>query len=59
MRALLDHLSSTEVLEYQTTTRTYALTPSAAAFLARGAKTYAGDWVLANTDPAMWDKILR
>ncbi|MFQ5342070.1 MAG: methyltransferase domain-containing protein [Anaerolineae bacterium] len=58
VRALLDHLSSTQVLEYQPETRTYALTPSAAAFLVRGVKTYAGDWVLANTDPAMWDKML-
>jgi len=58
IRALLDHLSSTQVLEYRPESRTYGLTPSAAAFLVRGAKTYAGDWLLANTDPAMWDGML-
>ncbi|RME42462.1 MAG: methyltransferase domain-containing protein [Chloroflexi bacterium] len=58
IRALLDQLCSSEVLEYQPETCAYALTPSAAAFLVRGAKTYAGDWVLANTDPAMWDRML-
>ncbi len=58
IRALLDQLSSTQVLSYQPEMHTYALTPSAAAFLVRGAKSYAGDWVLANTDPAMWDGML-
>jgi len=57
IRALLNHLSSTHVLEYRPESRTYALTPSAAAFLVRGAKTYAGDWLLANTDPVMWDRM--
>ena len=49
IRALLDYLSSTDILEYQSDLQTYSLTPAAAAFLIRGAKSFAGDWVLALT----------
>jgi SAM-dependent methyltransferase len=59
IRPLLDYLSSMKVLEYQTQKGTYALTRTARAFLVRDEKTYAGDWVLANTDPILWDKMLE
>ncbi len=59
IRPLLDYLSSAGILEYRPSRRVYALTPAAAAFLWRGAKSYAGDWVLANTAPALWDGMLQ
>ncbi len=59
VRALLNYLTSTKILEYDTELHNYSLTPTAAAFLVRDEKTYAGDWVLANTDPVMWDEMLR
>ncbi len=59
VRALLNYLCSVQVLEYQLDSQRYALTPSAAAFLVRGAKTFAGDWILANTDPVLWEKMLQ
>jgi ubiquinone/menaquinone biosynthesis C-methylase UbiE len=59
IRPLLDYLSSMKVLEYQNQKGTYALTRTAGAFLVRDEKTYAGDWVLANTDPILWDKMLE
>jgi ubiquinone/menaquinone biosynthesis C-methylase UbiE/predicted transcriptional regulator len=58
IRAILDYLSSTKVINFQSASKTYALTPSSAAFLVRKSKTYAGDWVLANTDPVLWEKML-
>lgn len=58
MRALLDYLSSMHVLAYKTETGAFSLSPAAATFLVRGEKTYAGDWVLANTDPALWEVML-
>src|SRR5512143_1999434 len=48
IRALLNYLSSMQIIEYQPDTRTYALTLTAATFLVRANKAYAGDWVLAN-----------
>ena len=57
--AILNYLSSTKVIKFHPSTKTYELTPSAAAFLVRKEKTYAGDWVLANTDPVMWEKMLQ
>jgi SAM-dependent methyltransferase len=57
--AILNYLSSTKVIEFHPSTKTYELTPSAAAFLVRKEKTYVGDWVLANTDPVMWEKMLQ
>jgi ubiquinone/menaquinone biosynthesis C-methylase UbiE len=54
MRALLDYLSSVAVLDHQPESHTYTLTPTAATFLVRGRPAYAGDWVLANTDPRLW-----
>lgn len=59
IRALLNYLSSMQIIEYQPDRRTYALTVTAAAFLVRASKSYAGDWVLANTDPVLWDKVLQ
>lgn len=58
-RTLLDYLSGAQIIKYQPQSRTYALTPSAARFLVRGANSYAGDWVLANTDPELWRKMLQ
>ena len=59
MRALLDYLSSVAILDYQPESRTYALTLTAATFLVRGRPAYAGDWVLANTDPRLWEGALE
>ena len=59
IRSLLEYLSSMKVLEYDPETETFTLTRTAAAFLVRKEKTYAGDWVLANTDPILWDKMLQ
>ncbi len=59
VRALLGYLSSMQIVTYQADSRTYGLTPTAAVFLVRGEKTYAGDWILANTDPALWEKMLQ
>jgi SAM-dependent methyltransferase len=59
IRALLNYLSSMQVIEFRPDTHTYALTATASMFLVRGSKSYAGDWVQANTDPALWDKVLQ
>jgi predicted transcriptional regulator/2-polyprenyl-3-methyl-5-hydroxy-6-metoxy-1,4-benzoquinol methylase len=59
IRAVLDYLSSTGVMFYHPISQTYELTPSAAAFMVRKEKTYAGDWVLANTDPVLVEKMLE
>jgi ubiquinone/menaquinone biosynthesis C-methylase UbiE len=59
IRTLLNYLSSVDVLDYEPETGIFSLTRSASAFLVRGEKTYAGDWVLANTDPILWDKMLQ
>ena len=36
----------------------YGLTPTAETFLVRGSPAYAGDWVLAETDPRFWEGVL-
>jgi SAM-dependent methyltransferase len=36
----------------------YELTPTAATFLVRGRPAYAGEWVLAETDPRFWEAVL-
>ena len=59
VRILLNYLSSTGILLYQPETDVYSLTPAAAVFLVRGETTFAGDWVLANTDPDLWEKMLQ
>ena len=59
MCSILDYLYSTRVIDFDLMTREYALTASARAFLVRKEKTYAGDWVLANTDPLLWEKVLE
>jgi 2-polyprenyl-3-methyl-5-hydroxy-6-metoxy-1,4-benzoquinol methylase len=57
VRALLDYLCSLHLLNREG--NAYALTPTAATFLVPGQKTYAGDWVLAETDPKWWDTVLH
>ena len=57
IRTVLNYLSSTDLLNYQSDSDKYSLTPSASAFLVRGSKTYAGDWVLALTDPDLWERM--
>ncbi|MGD8605295.1 MAG: class I SAM-dependent methyltransferase [Anaerolineales bacterium] len=59
VQALLEFLSSTQVLTFDSQSSEFALTPSAAAFLVPTSPTYAGDWVLANTDPALWSQMLE
>jgi ubiquinone/menaquinone biosynthesis C-methylase UbiE len=56
VRALLDYLSHLQLLERRG--NAYALTPTGATFFVRGARTYAGDWVLMETGPEMWEGIL-
>jgi SAM-dependent methyltransferase len=36
----------------------YELTATAATFLVRGKPAYAGDWVLAETDPSFWEGVM-
>jgi len=50
IQLLLDYLVSLQFVERRDDG--YALTPTAAAFFVRGRRSYAGDWVLACTDPA-------
>ncbi len=57
IRVLLDYLSSLQLLHRRGDT--YALTRTAATFLVRGQRTYAGGWVLAETDSKMWDAMLQ
>jgi SAM-dependent methyltransferase len=57
VRTLLNYLSSLRLLEREGST--YALSPTAAAFLVPGRPTYAGDWVLTWTEPEMWDGVLE
>jgi ubiquinone/menaquinone biosynthesis C-methylase UbiE len=57
LTALLDYLCGLHLLDRQG--NTYALTPTAAIFLAPGRQSYAGGWVLANTNPDLWDGVLR
>jgi len=57
-RSILNYLASTSLLMYQESEKTYSLTPEAAAFLVQGEKTYAGDWIMMNTDPILWEKVL-
>ena len=54
--ALLDYLCSLDVLDH--VQNTYSLSPTAAAFLVPGKESFAGDWVLADTDPELWNGIL-
>jgi ubiquinone/menaquinone biosynthesis C-methylase UbiE len=57
LTALLDYLCSLHLLDRQADT--YALTPTAAAFLVPGRQSYAGGWVLADTDPELWNGVLQ
>lgn len=57
LHALLDYLVSVKALEYQA--GQYTLTPSAETFLVRGRQTYAGDLILAYTDPVMWNGFVQ
>jgi C-methyltransferase len=56
--ALLDYLASIRLLKRVPRSDTYALTPTSATFLVRGKRTYTGDWVLAETDPRLWESAL-
>jgi len=56
IRALLDYLCSLQLLNQDG--KSYTLTPTTATFLVPGRKTYAGGWVLAETDPKWWDTVL-
>jgi 2-polyprenyl-3-methyl-5-hydroxy-6-metoxy-1,4-benzoquinol methylase len=55
IKYLLDYLCSLQVLERQG--GLYALTPTAATFLVRGGKAYAGDMILHYTGKALFDSI--
>jgi SAM-dependent methyltransferase len=57
LAALLDFLCSVHLLERQA--NTYALTPTAATFLVPGRQSYAGGWVLGDTDPELWTGVLQ
>jgi ubiquinone/menaquinone biosynthesis C-methylase UbiE len=57
VQILLDCLSASGLLAFSE--GRYRLTPTAAAFLVRGKSTYAGDWVLAETDPRFWEGVLN
>jgi 2-polyprenyl-3-methyl-5-hydroxy-6-metoxy-1,4-benzoquinol methylase len=57
VQILLDCLSASGLLVFSD--RQYGLTPTAAEFLVRGKSTYAGDWVLAETDPSFWEGVLN
>lgn len=57
LTALLDYLCSLHLLDRQA--NTYALTPTAATFLVPGRQSYAGGWVLADTDPNLWNGVLQ
>ena len=55
MKSLLDYLCSLQVLEC--CGESYALTPTAAAFLVKHRKAYVGDMILHYTDTALFDNI--
>ena len=57
IRALLEYLCDLRLLERRGDA--YALTPTAATFLVRGGRSYAGDWILMETSPEMWGEILQ
>jgi SAM-dependent methyltransferase len=57
LTALLNYLCSLDLLDRQADT--YALSPTAATFLVPGKESYAGGWVLANTDPELWNGVLQ
>jgi SAM-dependent methyltransferase len=56
MRVLLDYLAAAGLLRLEDSQ--YELTATAATFLVRGAPAYAGDWILAETDPRFWERVL-
>lgn len=57
IEALLDYLTSINILNFEG--GKYSLTPTAKAFLVPKSETYAGDWVLMETDPDLWKGILQ
>ncbi len=57
MRALLEYLHSIHLLIKEG--NTYALTPSAATFLVPGTPGYAGELLLMETDPQLWEGVLQ
>jgi methylase of polypeptide subunit release factors len=48
-----------KVVEYQPDSKLYSLTTTLRAFLVPGEKSYAGDWILANADPDLWERMLQ
>ncbi len=54
--AVLDYLCAARLLEHQG--EQYALTPTAEAFLLPKSQSYAGKWVLEETNPKLWESIL-
>jgi len=56
VRALLDCLVALGLLRLAE--GHYELTATAAMFLVHGKPTYAGDWVLAETDPRFWEEVM-
>jgi ubiquinone/menaquinone biosynthesis C-methylase UbiE len=55
-QALLDYMAAIGILTHEA--GRYGLTPSAEAFLVRGRQTYAGDWLLMETDSDLWKNVL-
>lgn len=56
IRMLLDYLAGVGLLRLED--GQYGLTATAATFLVPGEPAYAGDWVLAETDPRFWEEVL-
>jgi ubiquinone/menaquinone biosynthesis C-methylase UbiE len=54
---LLDCLTSYRLLEKNK--NRYSLTPTSMTFLVRSVKSYAGDWILAQTDPDIYEQVFR
>lgn len=55
-RVLLDYLAAVGLLRLED--GLYELTATAATFLVPGEPAYAGDWILAETDPRFWEQAM-
>ena len=56
IRALLDYMTAIGILTHEA--GKYSLTANAETFLVRDRQTYAGDWLLMETDPVIWQNVL-
>jgi SAM-dependent methyltransferase len=56
MLVLLDYLAALGLLRLEDSQ--YELTATAATVLVRGEPAYVGDWILAETDPRFWERVL-